>query len=125
MARSTRRLAAVMLALGIASATDVMALEFAVAPETHFASVPLSRPFFIVGIDEISREWVIANAEHFRERQAIGYVIDAPLTSIKAMQQSTGYPSLVPLLQADSLAREYGLVAYPVFVDTKEGVTRQ
>jgi len=119
---------AALTALGSLGFTHrVSALEFGLVSESRFEPVPLAAPFFVLGPDEISQQWLFENADYFRSRAAIGYVItDRGLADLDAFRERAGgYLQLYPLPRFKALAELYGLVGYPVFVDTRSGVVRQ
>jgi integrating conjugative element protein (TIGR03765 family) len=115
-----------VLGLDTVAANDALSPKLATFAEIHFEPVMGVRPFFLAGTDALSIEWVSANANFFRERSAVGYVIDASSSeALETLRSKSGYRLLLPLEQPGTLAREYGLRAYPVFVDPAEGVAIQ
>jgi integrating conjugative element protein (TIGR03765 family) len=91
--------------------------------EPHAHDMPVSRPFFIVGYDRHSAEWLEANRDFLIEINARGLV-----TNVKSTQQMNvlrEYGGTLPLdaIPVDSIAKVFDLEFYPVLV-TKEEVTQ-
>lgn len=111
-----------VLLLAVSHKAVATVLSLGLFAPIQFEPLPGARPFFLVGTDAISQAWVRANADYFRERAAMGYVIEIDSAlAFEALRQASAYQSLVPLEQPRSLIEEYALPAYPVFVDPPAG----
>lgn len=91
--------------------------------DTHGHDKPVNRPFFIIGYDQHSAEWLGENRNYLIEINARGLV-----TNVKSEQQMKtlrAYGGDVPLdaIPIESIAAVFGLEFYPVLV-TKEEVTQ-
>lgn len=80
-------------------------------------------PFFIFGADQLSLEWVQANSEYFKERGAIGYLVEALDEShISSIRRKTGYKSIFLLSSDQDIGEQLAIKHYPVFLDFEQGV---
>jgi len=76
------------------------------------------RPFFIIGMDSGSIEWMRSNYEAFAERNAYGVVVEAndwqewQLLKIEALKAGIS----LSILSGDALSGIYKITTYPVFV---------
>lgn len=91
--------------------------------DTHGHDKPVNRPFFIIGYDQHSAEWLEANRNYLIDINARGLV-----TNVKSEQQMKtlrAYGGDLPLdaIPIESIAAVFGLEFYPVLV-TKEEVTQ-
>lgn len=91
--------------------------------DTHGHDKPVNRPFFIIGYDQDSAEWLEENRNYLIEINARGLV-----TNVKSEQQMKtlrAYGGDLPLdaIPIESIAAVFGLEFYPVLV-TKEEVTQ-
>lgn len=83
-------------------------------------------PFFIAGLDSVSSEWIKNNAEYFRDRGAIGYILNVGSSSeIDALRLSSGLTMIFEIEHVEELVEEYELLAFPVFVDVQNGEVKQ
>jgi integrating conjugative element protein (TIGR03765 family) len=91
--------------------------------ESYVHDKPVGRPFFIVGYDQQSAEWLEANRDYLIDINARGLV-----TNVKSTQQMNvlrEYGGTLPLdaIPVDSIAKVFDLEFYPVLV-TNEEVTQ-
>lgn len=115
-----------VLAITVAAGAVDAALPLDQFAPVRFEPLPGARPFFLVSTDAVSQAWVRANADYFRGRAAMGYVIGQRSSAdFEALRKTSAYPLLVPLNQPDTLIEEYALPGYPVFVDPPAGVAYQ
>jgi len=78
--------------------------------------VPGLRPFFVVGDDKISEDWLRRNAASLRERGAVGLVVN--VETVQALNHLRALIPDVPLspVSGDDLADRLGLRHYPVLI---------
>jgi len=74
------------------------------------------RPFFIIGDDKISADWLRRHAASLRERGAIGLVVN--VETVQALNHLRTLAPDIPLspVSADDLAKRLGLVHYPALI---------
>lgn len=91
--------------------------------DDHVHNKPVNRPFFIVGYDQQSAEWLEANRTYLIEINARGLVTN--VQSEQQMKILREYGGELPLdaIPVESIAAVFGLEFYPVLV-TKEEVTQ-
>ena len=83
----------------------------------------LIQPFFLVGSDNRSRQWLLQNREQLKRIHAIGLLVQAnTLNDVQTMQSLSQGLTLIPA-PANELIKRYGLEHYPVLI-TKEGITQ-
>lgn len=84
----------------------------------------LTRPFFIVGADRVSANWMKSNLDLLVERQAIGLVVnvESPDHMRRLIELTERRLPLTPM-PADQLASAINLKHYPVYIDNS-GVLR-
>jgi len=77
---------------------------------------PGLRPFFVVGDDEISADWLRRHAASLRERGAVGLVVN--VETVQALNRLRALIPDVPLspVSGDDLAERLGLRHYPVLI---------
>ena len=81
------------------------------------------RPFFLVGSDEASLRWLVANAKILREIGAVGLLVQAESEEdIRRVAGAAQGVSITPGSGSD-LARVLGIRHYPVLI-TKDGITQ-
>lgn len=79
-------------------------------------STRVTQPFFLVGCDPQSIEWIGRNRERLREIGAYGLVIDAPdAAAYRALEQAAVGLLLRPVA-GDLIAEHLGIRHYPVLV---------
>jgi len=86
--------------------------------ERRTIEAPGLRPFFIIGDDKISADWLRRHAASLRERGAVGLVVN-----VETIQALNHLRTLVPdvLLSpvpADDLAERLRLIHYPALITT-------
>ena len=87
---------------------------------THLAQVN-PRPFFLVGSDEMSLRWLVANAKTLRELDAAGLLVQADTEEdVRRVGEAAQGLSITPGSGTD-LARILGIRHYPVLI-TKNGL---
>lgn len=88
--------------------------------ENHHHDLPVTRPFFIVGADEQSRQWLATNKAHLKTINAIGFVTNvASQDVLEKLQHSVGDLELYAL-PVDSIADQFSLKSYPVLITQSE-----
>ena len=88
--------------------------------ETRKHNQKVLRPFFIIGYDRISLDWLIANADYFAEIKATGMV-----TNVDSNESMMRIKKLVPKIKIDAvpvelIAETFQLNNYPVLIDRTE-----
>ena len=79
------------------------------------------QPFFIVGCDEASLEWVEVNRARLLEINAFGLVIDAPgVEAYERLEQAAEGLVIRPVV-GDLIAEHLGITHYPALV-TADGI---
>jgi integrating conjugative element protein (TIGR03765 family) len=79
-------------------------------------SLMVTRPFFIVGFDKQSAQWLSANHAHLKEIHALGFVTN--VNSPAQLDKLRTYAGDLTLnaIPVDELAERYQLTRYPVLV---------
>lgn len=86
---------------------------------TQYPNLP--QPFFVLGTDDFSSNWLSRHRDRLVEMKAIGIVVDAAgLQDFNALQAIAGPLKLVPL-PGKELASLFDIQRYPVVVTT-EGI---
>jgi len=77
---------------------------------------PGLRPFFIIGDDKVSADWLRRHAASLRERGAVGLVVN--VETLQALNHLRTLAPDVPLspVPADDLAERLGLQHYPALI---------
>lgn len=88
---------------------------------THDKSV--NRPFFIIGYDQHSAEWLETNRSHLIEINARGLVTNVQSEQQMKTLRAYGGDLSLDAMPVESIAAVFGLAFYPVLV-TKEEVTQ-
>ena len=79
---------------------------------------------FLVGEDEVSRAWLLANAEQLKSRHAAGLVVNvSSLTALQALRELAPGIPMAPA-SGSELARRLQLSHYPVLI-TDSGLTQR
>ena len=91
---------------------------------TDIPSYLLTMPFFIVGYDRVSANWMIENLDILVENHAVGLVvnIETPEQMKELMRITQNRVALTPV-QGDDLAETLNLRHYPAYID-HQGVVR-
>ena len=82
---------------------------------------PFARPFFLIGSDSFSREWLATHRDHFVEIGAVGMLVEAE--TIDDLQSIAEIAKGLPILpaSANDIAEAMDLMHYPVLI-TKDGI---
>ena len=82
---------------------------------------PFARPFFLIGSDAFSREWLRAHRDRLAEIGAVGMLVEAQtLDDLRAIAAIAERLPILPA-SANDIAEALGLSHYPVLV-TKDGI---
>ena len=82
---------------------------------------PFSRPFFLIGSDDRSRQWLVEFRERLKEIGAVGMLVQAETQEdLRAIAQLAGGLSILPASAAD-IATALGISHYPVLI-TPQGI---
>ena len=83
-----------------------------------------SRPFFIVGYDAVSIDWLKANSELLIKRNAIGYVANVRnMAEMNYLARLLEDKVMLLPMNVSEIARELNIQHYPFYIDNK-GVLR-
>jgi integrating conjugative element protein (TIGR03765 family) len=88
--------------------------------ESYGHDLPVSRPFFIVGADRQSAQWLSTNSAYLKQINALGFVTNVrSQAEVDALQ---AYASDIRLsaIPVDAIAEQFSLAAYPVLVTQEE-----
>ncbi len=83
-------------------------------------SVPVSRPFFIVGADNQSTRWLSANRMHLAGIHALGFVTNVKSQADVETLQAYAEDLTLHALPIDEIAERFDLTRYPVLITQKE-----
>jgi len=84
-------------------------------------SRPFTRPFFLIGSDRQSRDWLARHRERLAEIGAVGMLVQAEtVDDLGAIAELAGGLPILPASASD-IARALGLSHYPVLI-TKDGL---
>ena len=82
---------------------------------------PFARPFFLIGSDDLSREWFATHRDRLAEIGAVGMLVQAEtLDDLHAIAAIADGLPILPASASD-IAAALGLVHYPVLI-TKDGI---
>lgn len=78
--------------------------------------VPFARPFFLIGADPWSRQWLAEHRQRLLDIGAVGLLVDA--TSIEDLQAIAGIADGLPIAPAagSDIAKALAVVHYPVAI---------
>ncbi len=77
---------------------------------------PFARPFFLVGADALSREWLATNRERLLVIGAVGMLVEADtIDDVQAIAEIAGGLPILPASATD-IASALGLRHYPVLI---------
>lgn len=78
----------------------------------------LTVPFFIVGYDRVSVNWMVKNLDHLVEKKAIGLVVnvETPDQMRELVERTGGRLPLTPM-RGNELAKTLNLYHYPAYID--------
>ena len=91
--------------------------------DPHSHDKPVNRPFFIIGYDQHSAEWLQENRDYLIEINARGLVTNVQSEQHMQVLREYGGGLTMDAIPVDSIAAVFGLAFYPVLV-TKEEVTQ-
>lgn len=85
--------------------------------------MPGALPLFLIGADDLSRQWLKENQQRLTEMNATGLVVN-----VKTMEELNALREIVPQLEllpspADVLAERLGIHHYPLLL-TSEGISQ-
>jgi len=84
-------------------------------------SRPFTRPFFLIGSDPLSRDWLTTHRDRLAEIGAVGMLVQAEtVDDLRAIAELADGLPILPASASD-IARALGLSHYPVLV-TKHGL---
>lgn len=82
---------------------------------------PFARPFFLIGSDQYSRQWLIKHRERLRAIGAVGILVQADtIDDLQAIARLASGLPITPASGAD-IAKALGISHYPVLV-TSQGI---
>ncbi|MCP5443396.1 MAG: integrating conjugative element protein [Chromatiaceae bacterium] len=90
-----------------------------VQPNTH--DRPFTRPFFLIGSDNLSRQWLLEHRDRLKEIGAVGMLIQAEtLDDLQTIAELAAGLSVMPASASD-IAKVLGVSHYPVLI-TPHGI---
>ena len=90
-----------------------------IQPKTH--DRPFARPFFLIGSDNFSRQWLLEHRERLKEIGALGMLIQADtLDDLQVIAELASGLSVMPASASD-IAKALGVSHYPVLI-TPHGI---
>ena len=90
-----------------------------VQPKTH--DRPFTRPFFLIGSDNFSRQWLLEHRERLKEIGALGMLVQVDtMDDLQAIAELAAGLSVMPASASD-IAKALGLSHYPVLI-TPHGI---
>ena len=105
-----------------AALLPVHSVHLTPGPVTHrVINAPGLNPFFLVGDDEPSRQWVTAHRAVLEHLGAVGFIVQVDSASALASLRALAHGLTLVPASADDLARRLDLRHYPVLV-TPTGV---
>jgi integrating conjugative element protein (TIGR03765 family) len=82
---------------------------------------PFARPFFLIGSDQYSRQWLIKHRERLGEIGAVGMLVQAEtINDLQAIARLARGLPIMPGSGAD-IAKALGVLHYPVLI-TSQGI---
>jgi integrating conjugative element protein (TIGR03765 family) len=100
----------------------VASRTLAVGPfEAEHRSTGITQPFFIVGCDEVSLEWVETHRARLLDLKAFGLVVDALDVRAYERLEHAAEGLVVRPVMGDLLAEHLGITHYPALV-TADGI---
>ena len=104
---------------------------FPVVPQTLTQGVEVDRdiekrpglqPIFVFGADRLSLQWVRTNSSYFKERHAVGFLVEADSDAhVESIREHVGYKTLFLIANDSDFASQLDLKHYPVFIDFEQG----
>jgi len=90
-----------------------------VQPQNH--DRPFAQPFFLIGSDELSKQWLLENRDRLKEVGAVGMLVQADtLEDLRSIAEISGGLSIMPASATD-LAEALKISHYPVLI-TAHGI---
>ena len=90
-----------------------------VLPENH--DRPFAQPFFLIGSDDLSKQWLLENRDRLKEVGAVGMLVQADtLEDLRRIAEISGGLSIMPASATD-LAEALKISHYPVLI-TAHGI---
>lgn len=82
---------------------------------------PFARPFFLIGSDPLSREWLVTHRERLAEIGAVGMLVEA--ANLDDLRVTAALANGLPILPASAsdIAEALDLSHYPVLI-TRDGI---
>lgn len=100
----------------------VASRTLAVGPfEADHRSTGITQPFFVVGCDEASLEWVATHRARLLDLKAFGLVVDAPDVRAYERLEQAAIGLVIRPVVGDLLAEHLGITHYPALV-TADGI---
>lgn len=81
---------------------------------------PKAQPFFIVGNDEFSRDWIEKNKDYLLEIKAQGLATNIQNESILMSLKSWAHPLDIVAIPVDEIAQILNIPVYPVLITGEE-----
>ena len=92
-----------------------------VQPKTH--DRPFARPFFLIGSDALSRQWLLEHRGRLKEIGAVGMLVQADtLDDLQTIAELAAGLSVMPASASD-IAKALGISHYPLLI-TPHGIER-
>jgi len=89
--------------------------------ERQAMSRPFTRPFFLIGSDPLSRDWLATHRDRLAEIGAVGMLVQAEtVDDLRAIAELADGLPILPASASD-IARALGLSHYPVLI-TRSGL---
>ena len=80
---------------------------------------PFTRPFFMIGLDSWSRQWLLTHRDRLKEIGAVGLLVQADtLADLHAIAELADGLSILPASGAD-IAQALGISHYPVLISAQ------
>jgi integrating conjugative element protein (TIGR03765 family) len=87
-----------------------------IQPRTH--DRPFMRPFFLIGSDALSRQWLLEHRDRLKEIGAVGMLIQAnTLDDLRTIAELAAGISIQPASATD-IAKALGISHYPVLISS-------
>jgi integrating conjugative element protein (TIGR03765 family) len=79
---------------------------------------PFSRPFFLIGADALSRQWLVEHRDRLKSMGAVGMLVQADtLQDLRRVAQLAGGLAVLPASATD-IAKALGIRHYPVLMSS-------
>jgi len=89
--------------------------------QSQVVSRPFTRPFFLIGSDSLSRDWLARHRERLAEIGAVGMLVQAEtVDDLRGVAELANGLPILPASASD-IARALGLSHYPVLI-TRSGL---